>query len=757
MQRFTYKIGAQGARDRARRFMGNDIVRGIVELITNSDAAYTAQGASRPQQRPIAVAVNAAARYIEVRDRAGGMSPKVVRDKFTEGGATSEEGQRGYFGLGAKDCAAFGSLIVKTIDGEGSFSEVRIPGDFENCEWESRKATDGDYKEIHGASRRRTGAVVRIGVNSAKEGGTSLPRFQTLIQDLRTHYALRSLHERNSVNVITEGGAKKQNQHLVYPGSPWESNIAERVHEGTLDIESYPDSRPHLRLFKLQEPVPGSTSSETFEGFILVGTDGIADYGFTLAGLENRDHAKRLVGRLNDPYIQDLLKDYRQRGPSELNPRPVVDQDRRPNNGGLDSSHPYAKALVDALRPILQAALAQIQAESRSSERVGISEALETANEEAGRQLSQILDAAGETPLTKPLPSGFYFLPQSKALARSRTNWETISLYWIPESPDKAPIDKDAILTLEGDDVCVLEASAVALRRRLGDNQGYRASIKLQAIGKLGRATLTASLDGDIAAASILVGDTPTPPLLFDFERSRYTVQPSSRRIVKLVLPEALIDDVADMDPTVRLSISAASDGVVIRGPQSRSVFDCTFDTERVAYLVPFQLEGRQVGARAILKATFQDHHAEAAITVGGGAIRVFLDDNATSPPDERAKVYEEDEACTAEEHHGELCLHVFARHPRINPYLGEPNDSPNGIFWDLNDSPGFRAMYADCIAEAVAHYQVTHSDSPESPSLSAVLSSLWEAKKKALAVMHRIYIDDAAWKSQQEYLGLDR
>ena len=646
---------------------------------------------------------------------------------------------------------------MKTINGGGSFSEVRIPRDFENCEWESRKATDADYKEIHGASRRRTGTVVRIGIDSAKEGGVSLPRFQTLIQDLRTHYALRSLHERNSVNVITEGGTKNQNQHLVYPGSPSESNDAESVHEGTLEIENYPNSRPHLRLSKLQEPVPGSISSETFEGFILVGTGGIADYGFTLAGLENRDHAKRLVGRLNDPYIQDLLEDYRQRGPSELNPRPVVSQDRRPNNGGLDSSHPYAKALVNALRPILQAALGQIQAESRSSERVGISEALEAANEEAGRQLSQILDAEGENPLAKPLPPGFYFLPQSKALARSRTNWETISLYWVPESPNEALVDKDASLTLEGDDVCVLEAPAVALRRRLGDNQGYRASIKLQAIGKLGRATLTASLDGDIAAASILVGDTPTPPLLFDFERSRYTVQPSSRRIVKLVLPEALIDDVADMDPTVRLSISAASDGVVIRGPQSRSVFDCTFDTERVAYLVPFQLEGRQVGARATLKATFQDHHVEAAITVGGGAIRVFLDDNATSPPDERAKVYEEDEPCTAEEHHGELCLHVFARHPRINPYLGEPNASPNGIFWNLNDSPGFRAMYADCIAEAVAHYQVAHSDSLESPSPSVVLSSLWEAKKTALAVMHRINIDDAAWKSQQAYLGLDR
>ena len=48
MQQFTYKIGAQGAQDRAKQFMANDIVLGIVELVTNSDAAYTAL-AARPR------------------------------------------------------------------------------------------------------------------------------------------------------------------------------------------------------------------------------------------------------------------------------------------------------------------------------------------------------------------------------------------------------------------------------------------------------------------------------------------------------------------------------------------------------------------------------------------------------------------------------------------------------------------------------------------------------------------------------------
>ena len=91
---------------------------------------------------------------------------------------------------------------------------------------------------------------------------------------------------------------------------------------------------------------------------------------FTLADLEKRDHAKRLVGRLDDAYIQTLLSGYRSNGASAQNPRPVVSQDRRPRNGGLDSDHLYTKALFNTLRPILQRALEGLQAESTESETI---------------------------------------------------------------------------------------------------------------------------------------------------------------------------------------------------------------------------------------------------------------------------------------------------------------------------------------------------------------------------------------------------
>ena len=206
---FDYSIGSQGAQDRAKLFMGGKIVRGVVELLTNSDAAYARIGSDQQRQhRPISINVNNIDRYFEIKDRAEGMSPETVEEKFTEGGATSEVGHRGYFGLGAKDCAVFGSLELHTIDGQGEYSTVRIPSNFRGCTRSHRKAKPEDYEKLHGSPRKRPGTAIRIYVNSLERGGARIPRFETLRNNLRTHYALRSLVGRNRVQLTFDAGKK---------------------------------------------------------------------------------------------------------------------------------------------------------------------------------------------------------------------------------------------------------------------------------------------------------------------------------------------------------------------------------------------------------------------------------------------------------------------------------------------------------------------------------------------------------------------
>lgn len=256
---FDYGIGPQGAQDRAKQFMGGKIVRGIVELLTNSDAAYARLGSDQQRKhRPISITVNHVERYFEIKDRAEGMSPKTVEEKFTKGGATSDAGHRGYFGLGAKDCAAFGSLELHTVDKDGNYSTVKIPGNFRDCSGDHGKATAEDYRKIHGENRRRSGTAIRVDIDSHELGGARIPRFDTLARDLRTHYALRSLIKRNKVHLNVITGKKNNAEQLVYPGFPWENNRkAKQIVDTELEVSGYPDSCPKLVLYELAEPIDG--------------------------------------------------------------------------------------------------------------------------------------------------------------------------------------------------------------------------------------------------------------------------------------------------------------------------------------------------------------------------------------------------------------------------------------------------------------------------------------------------------------------
>lgn len=747
---FDYEIGPQAAQDRAKQFMGGKIVRGIVELLTNSDAAYAKLGDGRQRKhRPINVTINHPDRYFETKDRAGGMSPDTVLEKFTKGGATSTAGHRGYFGLGAKDCAVFGSLELRTVDGEGKHSVVQIPGDFRDCNRKHGDASIRDYEKIHGEKRLFSGTAIRINVDSSERGGAKIPRLETLKRELRTHYALRSLLGRNKVHITVITGRKRAEEILAYPGFPWESNHRAKEIENTqLKIPAYPESRPKLVLYKFPEPIDGDPKDETFEGFVLIGSGDIADYGFTLAGFEGQTHAKRLAGRLDDMYIQRLLDEYRAEGASGTNPSPVVSQDRKHRNGGLEDSHPYTKALMKALRPILQKALEEMQGESKGAERAGISEELEEVNRNAGRFLSDMFDAGGQGPEPKPLREGFYFLPSTRDLRRNDPGWISVSVYSIGEGAEES---EEVSFSLGQRGICELESDTASLMEMKNRRDGLRASVRLRAGAQLGETRLSASVTGNSAAATVRVVDNPRPETRFMFERGKYSVKPGRRRKVGVLVPESLIEEGGENNVSIRVGDSRG--GIVLRGLPLQNILECPFDSERIAYVASFELEGRRIGARAELTAIFLDLQAEAVITVGGGSVEIYFDDVTNPTPNQRSKVYEVASPCGVEEHLNDTCLHVFTRHPRMEPYLGEPIETEGrNIFWDLNDSPGFRAMCADCIAEAAAEFKIMGSVATRDEfSPQDLFDSFWKEKKSVLAKMQEIYIDGAKWEEQKK------
>jgi hypothetical protein len=132
--------------------MRGDIVRGLIELITNSDDAYADLDDNRCGKIVVEVEHRRNQPWrVVVRDRASGMSAETLEQRLTRlGGRTSgfESGQdrRGNLGRGAKDLAAFGDVTFSSIH-EGRFSQLILHS---NSTWKltEREATTYERAEL---------------------------------------------------------------------------------------------------------------------------------------------------------------------------------------------------------------------------------------------------------------------------------------------------------------------------------------------------------------------------------------------------------------------------------------------------------------------------------------------------------------------------------------------------------------------------------------------------------------------------------
>ncbi len=106
--------------------MGADPTRAIIELVTNSDDAYTRLTGKRKGQIRIEVERKrkTGPSLITVLDRAGGMTVQQMQDRLAKEGARTSGFEeipdvRGLLGRGAKDCAAFGPILWRSATAEG--------------------------------------------------------------------------------------------------------------------------------------------------------------------------------------------------------------------------------------------------------------------------------------------------------------------------------------------------------------------------------------------------------------------------------------------------------------------------------------------------------------------------------------------------------------------------------------------------------------------------------------------------------------
>jgi histidine kinase/DNA gyrase B/HSP90-like ATPase len=186
--RYTYTRRAFG-QDSAEA-LGRDLVRGIIELVTNSDDAYARLGIRGKVWIGVEHTRGRDTYPLIVRDRAGGMRLDEMRTALTNIGERTSEFEsgaavRGNRGRGAKDLAGFGEAIFESIK-DGRYSKVTLRRDGWEAERE-RDATREERKRLH--ILRGGGTQVTVHV----ERSVRCPRHDRLVRAIAHDFQLRDI------------------------------------------------------------------------------------------------------------------------------------------------------------------------------------------------------------------------------------------------------------------------------------------------------------------------------------------------------------------------------------------------------------------------------------------------------------------------------------------------------------------------------------------------------------------------------------
>lgn len=677
----------------AQEAMGGNIVRGLVELITNADDAYAHIDNGRG--RIVVEVEHRRARewLVIVRDRAIGMTREELKQKITRLGERSSGFERGLAvrgnrGRGAKDLVAFGPVEWETIkDRQLSFLRLNPDGSFQ-VSHRSRSATADDRERL--GIRRGNGTVVTVRASATHR----CPHHDNLAEQLQNHYQLRDIMSDGAREVILANLTRPDQRRIRYG---LDVAALEKVADQALNIDSYPDAKARIKIWRLPERCEQPRSDPTRPcGILIKGRRAI--YENTLFAFENNPHAGWFVGRLDCPFIDDLANDYddrhdrREEHPTD-NPIPIISRRRE----GLAPEHPFVKALVAAVHPVLDELVRKEEERERS-------EAGRVETEETRRSLSKMAreaarflqEAMREIEAEEPLVGregdveALQIVPPEVVLRLGEER--TLSLL----------ADADGIV--DGEEVQVasepegvvelLDGPTVSLHphRRRADVMSGQIHVRPLVEGE----TLLSASVGDRSALGLIVvrpalGEEDVDEELelpegLEFDRPRYQVRWNKKKEVTLLAPASAV---LEHGATVR--VTSNDPGVAVtRGGRVGLAIEEPNDIARGMC----RIEGRTLGAKAKLRAELGDLIAEC---------RVVVDQKDEGLPDleivlvsEKPSLYRALFDPPEVEAGQRQTIKVYAGHSSLERYFGEAPAFPG------QDSPEARAILAEVVTEAI-------------------------------------------------------
>lgn len=668
--------------------MRGDIVRALVEYVTNADDAYQRKGGKGKIFVDVEHKRGSEARQVSIRDRATGMSLAEMKERIARQGARTsgyEEGKavRGNRGLGAKDPAVFGKVTFSSIrDGEFAWMTINDLGEVEAIKKPMKATTE--MREGLGITGNHSGTVVTITVTHANPA----PRHENLKRILQDHIQLR--------DILQDPDREVYLRHATRPGSKPEllrytpPRVSERHRERSVKVPGYPEAAFDLVISESEEPFPemGRKDPLRRSGILIKGEHAVHEA--TLFGLEGNPYALAFTGEIRCPYIDQLAREFDDRLEKGLprpasNPQPIISRARI----GLVEEHPFYQAVrrvvEERLRPLVDERERRVKERTRAVENEKTTKLLAQLAKEAARFMEQAAEEDDfEVP---PLGPGEKAPPLAiipGALELSGNAQRTLSVM-----ASRVGIDGDSAevsLELSPEGVVTASADVLTLRPNRRREDVLSATVKVTAGPTPGATLLKATLGERYrdCIIEVLEPETPPEPVAPDelmFERPRYRVARGKVRVLDILAP---LNSWVDGTP---LRVTSNDRGVVVLDGGLATMRN---RPEQMAMVGSIRVEGRSENARATVTVTDQRGRTattEVSVTAQEQAGAGF---EITLVPEVRGEQ-------RAQWSTDFTVLEIMGEHPAVRPYLGSADEHYPG-----QNTIQYEVLEAELVGEAV-------------------------------------------------------
>jgi len=697
--------------------MRGRIERALVELVTNADDSY-----ARLQEKGLRVSGVIRIEIdrhrlkpwkVIVRDRAEGMTLDEMKAKLCRsGGLTSgfHDGAavRGLLGRGAKDVAAFGFVTFESIKDETYYvCRLNPRGDYELFEPMGATKAIREKVGISGGN----GTCVAIDVDPRYDA----PRHNTLVEKLPAHYALRDIASDSTRKLILvnlrEPGHKGDVLVYKYP----EGKL---VLEDEFEIPGYPKAKAIVRIWRARERFVEDAYSPYRQGGILIKSKR-AIHEVTLFDLENDPYAEWFFGRLECPYIDQLIKEYdacfeSEKTPPPSNPSRLLNRQR----DGLVREHPFTKTLFcEAERRFRALVDQERQKDQEQRSRV--------ENEETTKALRKLASAASKFMQDKLREF------EIEATGRLGPLQLTSLLTIVPPACILEPGETKTFSVLVKEELVISSGAIVALSVEgegveLAENQTSLAPRKDRPLVHSGTFRVTAATAGalclvrarlgDVTAdAAIQVQERPEPPPIppgLSFEHSSYHIRfgKTKRLTVRAKIHGEDLEGVAVTIASTSADVLPLSNLVTLK---MNPAFGC--------YTANAFVSGKRLGGKAKIIAQVRGSLAEADVVVvqrdieGPFAFEIKLVDEDFGPQ----------RAIWAEEN---TVLKISARHKSLSRYLG-----PRETNFAGQEKLHFKAILAEIVGDQVVRRLIELREEKVGPEPDLDAHAVYATHQKAV------------------------